>query len=88
MGRQRVLERASWTFWRCFASNWSIRKEEVLAEFLQRLSSMGSKPLGTLEKIPSLVEQRTWVPGAPVGSASEDSKQDPLEAAIKETRPL
>lgn len=27
MNRQRVLERAGWTFWRCFASTWSLRKD-------------------------------------------------------------
>ena len=87
MGRQRVLERAGWTFWRCFASTWSLRKDEVLDELLHRLSSMGIEPLGTLEKIPSLVEQRTWVPRAEGDSSAEDLVQDSLEAAIRETRP-
>ena len=32
MNRQRVLERAGWTFWRCFASTWSLHREEVLQE--------------------------------------------------------
>ena len=29
MQRQRVLERAGWTFWRCFASTWRLSREEV-----------------------------------------------------------
>lgn len=28
MSRQRILERAGWTFWRCFASTWCLRKEK------------------------------------------------------------
>jgi very-short-patch-repair endonuclease len=60
MVRQRVLERAGWTFWRCFASTWSLRRDEVLQELLARLNAMGIEPLGTLEKIPSLVESRVW----------------------------
>ena len=84
MSRQRVLERAGWTFWRCFASTWSLRQDEVLDELLQRLCAMGIEPLGTLEKIPSLVEQRTWVPKSQVSAETGDLVVSALEAAIKE----
>jgi len=60
MGRQRVLERAGWIFWRCFASTWSLQRETVLAELLAQLANMGIEPLGALERIPSLVEYREW----------------------------
>lgn len=60
MNRQRVLERAGWTFWRCFASTWSLNKEEIFLELVSRLAAMGIEPLGALESIPSLVEKRTW----------------------------
>lgn len=60
MARQRVLERAGWTFWRCFASTWSMSKETVFAELLQRLEAMGIEPLGALERIPNLVERREY----------------------------
>lgn len=46
MNRQRVLERAGWTFWRCFASTWTLRKEEVFGELVERLGAMGIEPLG------------------------------------------
>ena len=46
MSRQRILERAGWTFWRCFASMWCLRKEEVFEELIERLTSMGVEPLG------------------------------------------
>lgn len=60
MNRQRVLERAGWTFWRCFASTWSLRKDEVLSELIARLISMGIEPMGALEHTPNLVEKRIW----------------------------
>ncbi|HKR96695.1 MAG TPA: DUF559 domain-containing protein, partial [Candidatus Angelobacter sp.] len=60
MNRQRVLERAGWSFWRCFASTWLLHKDEVLNELLTRLQSMGIEPLGAVERMPSLVEKRTW----------------------------
>lgn len=58
MARQRALERVGWTFWRCFASTWSLRREEVLAELMARLTAMGIEPLGAAERAPSLVERR------------------------------
>lgn len=58
MARQRILERAGWTFWRCFASTWQLKRDEVLAELLGRLSEMGIAPIGALERTPELVEKR------------------------------
>jgi very-short-patch-repair endonuclease len=62
--RQRVLERAGWTFWRCFASTWTLRKDEVFAELLERLGALGIEPIGAIDRAPSLVEKRTWQPSA------------------------
>ena len=75
MNRQRVLERAGWTFWRCFASTWALRKEDVFCELLDRLTSMGIEPLGALDRAPSLVEKRTW---ASVGLKKNDGASDAL----------
>lgn len=77
MHRQRVLERAGWTFWRCFASTWSLRKDEVLAELIERLTAMGIEPLGAIERAPSLVEKRVWAKTAE--SAEPDAEPDLLE---------
>jgi len=60
MHRQRVLERAGWVFWRCFASTWALRKDEVLEELLDRLKAMGIAPLGSIDRAPSLVDKRVW----------------------------
>ena len=75
MARQRVLERAGWTFWRCFASTWSVRRELVLAELLALLSTMGIEPLGALERIPSLVEYREWGRVADMANAAEAGRE-------------
>jgi very-short-patch-repair endonuclease len=58
MTRQRVLERAGWTFWRCFASTWQLRKDAVLAELIERLTAMGIEPLGAVQRVPTLVDKR------------------------------
>jgi very-short-patch-repair endonuclease len=85
MQRQRVLERAGWTFWRCFASTWSLRRGEVLNELLDRLMVMGIEPLGALERVPSLVEYRPWTPKV-VGESASDVVAAALETAISHGR--
>lgn len=60
MQRQRVLERAGWTFWRCFASTWSLRKDEIFNELILHLTDMGIHPIGAVDSIPSLVDKRIW----------------------------
>jgi hypothetical protein len=62
MARQRILERAGWSFWRCFASTWCLRKKEVFEELVEHLTNMGIEPLGALSTLPQLVEKRTWSP--------------------------
>ena len=83
MNRQRVLERAGWVFWRCFASTWSLRKDDVLQELLARLAAMGIEPIGAMEHAPSLVEKRTWkfTPAEENGEAADET-QAALDLAI------
>jgi very-short-patch-repair endonuclease len=81
MSRQRILERAGWTFWRCFASTWAMRKDEVLQQLLDRLTAMGIEPLGVLERIPSLVEYRPWKRGG-LEKPVTDAAGAALDAAI------
>ena len=69
MNRQRILERAGWVFWRCFASTWSLRKDDILTELVARLQSMGIEPLGAMSRTPSLVEYREWTKLREVSSA-------------------
>lgn len=56
MTRQRVLERAGWTFWRCFASSFVMRREEVIADLLATLTRMGIEALGA-----ESVDNTQWV---------------------------
>ena len=60
MNRQRILERAGWRFWRCFASTWTLHREHVFDELLRELASMGIDPVGALYQAPTLVEKRPW----------------------------
>lgn len=56
MARQRVLERAGWTFWRCFASSFIRRRQEIMADLLSTLDGLGIKPLGA-----ESIENTPWV---------------------------
>jgi very-short-patch-repair endonuclease len=56
MARQRVLERAGWTFWRCFASSWARHRDEVVRDLVTTLESLGIEPLGS-----DAVDNTVWV---------------------------
>jgi very-short-patch-repair endonuclease/DNA-directed RNA polymerase subunit L len=59
MRRQRILERAGWRFWRCFASTFVMNKDEVIADLINNLHSHGIDPMGATEFVVSPhVEQR------------------------------
>ncbi len=58
MNRQRILERAGWIFWRCFASTWSLHKDDVLEELIGILTQMGISPIGALEHSSNLIAKR------------------------------
>jgi very-short-patch-repair endonuclease len=81
MNRQRILERAGWVFWRCFASTWTLRKNEVIYELCERLNMMGIEPLGALEHTNTMVEKRVWQ--RPVEDAAiTDSGTEGLQASL------
>jgi very-short-patch-repair endonuclease len=44
--RQRVLERAGWPFWRCFAASFVRRREAVLADLTASLAACSIEPDG------------------------------------------
>ena len=46
MQRQRVMERAGWSFWRCFASAFYRRRKDVLEDLLETLVQRGIEPIG------------------------------------------
>ncbi len=59
MRRQRVLERAGWVFWRCFASNFVRRRQALMSDLFRTLMERGIEPIGA-ENAPRSVhtEQR------------------------------
>ena len=66
MARQRVLERAGWSFWRCFASSFVAHHATITTDLFATLERMGIEPLGS-----EVVDHTAWVasrivePGAP-----------------------
>lgn len=60
MHRQRTLERAGWIFWRCFASTFVTRKDEVIADLLTTLEELNIYPINidTSTYTSSYVESR------------------------------
>jgi very-short-patch-repair endonuclease len=46
MQRQRVLERAGWVFWRCFASAFIRRRKVMMDDLLMTLAERGVEPIG------------------------------------------
>jgi very-short-patch-repair endonuclease len=49
MRRQRILERAGWRFWRCFASTFVMNRQTIIDDLLQCLNDHGIQPLGATE---------------------------------------
>ena len=47
MQRQRILERAGWVFWRCFASSFVRRRDDMVSDLLRTLSERGIEPTGS-----------------------------------------
>ena len=61
MARQRVLERAGWTVWRCFASRFVRDRDGVLAELTGVLAARGITPELGPDRAPSRhTEHRRW----------------------------
>ena len=59
MRRQRILERAGWKFWRCFASTFVLRRSEVVADLIETLEAHGIQPSSSKSPLSSIhVESR------------------------------
>jgi very-short-patch-repair endonuclease len=70
MARQRVLERAGWTFWRCFASTFVRRRSEVMSDLVGTLQQLGIEPLGA-----ESVDNSVWVQFKEVDPYSVDQPE-------------
>jgi len=59
MNRQRILARAGWKFWRCFASNFVMNKENIIQDLTRTLTEHSIEPIGTDGMVSSIhCEQR------------------------------
>ncbi|MDY6551183.1 AAA domain-containing protein [Acinetobacter faecalis] len=76
MIRQRALERAGWTFWRCFASSWSIERENMVQSLIEKLNAMSIKPTNHASSLIQDVEQRVWVNKEPEENVIQKVQQD------------
>ena len=66
MARQRVLERAGWTVWRCFASRFVRDRDGVMAELTGIVTQRGIGPELAGDRPPSRhTEHRRWRSAAP-----------------------
>lgn len=71
--RQRVLERAGWTFWRCFASSFALDRDGCLADLIGTMQRMGIDAIGSLDQAPShYTEYRICQPGVFTDTADRD----------------
>jgi hypothetical protein len=75
MHRQRVLERAGWVFWRCFASAWTQRKDELLRDLLTNILSLGIQPCTSEPLAKSIHTEARRVTATPLETESAGSKR-------------
>ncbi len=71
MRRQRVLERAGWHFWRCFASNFVLHRDALLADLTDTLRKRGIEPIGTKDAVRSLHSQSRTYEAFPIEPTAE-----------------
>ena len=71
MARQRVLERAGWTFWRCFASSFVRHRAAVIGDLLEALGRLGIEPLGA-----ESVDNTVWVHYKEVDPCGVEQEQE------------
>ena len=47
INRQRILERAGWKFWRCFASTFVMNRDGMISDLISSLKAQGINPIGS-----------------------------------------
>ncbi|CAM4343030.1 hypothetical protein F901_02095 [Acinetobacter dispersus] len=78
MTRQRALERAGWTFWRCFASSWEVERFNMIQSLQSKLNSMGIKATQGIGSLVQDVEHKVWIDHESTISIEHESKEDSL----------
>ena len=84
MRRQRILERAGWIFWRCFASTFVLEQQRVIDDLLETLSSHGITPASSGSFAKSIHSEqrrvRSFAPMAPVYVGTTPSDMNEVES--------
>lgn len=80
MRRQRILERAGWRFWRCFASAFTLDRQQIIADLLATLKAMNIEPASGEGAAPSIHVERRQVYGfARAGAVDEEGRVRPYD---------
>jgi len=90
MTRQRTLERAGWTIWRCFASRFVRDRQEVVEELVAYLAELGIAPVGNGEAASSRhCGSRRWRSSAAdaEGAAGSEPRPNDETDVVPEVQP-
>ena len=82
MQRQRVLERAGWVFWRCFASAFIRRRKDMLDDLVKTLTERGIEPIGAEGAPRSVHTERRIVPSG--SEATHEGNTMPIEVSASD----
>jgi very-short-patch-repair endonuclease len=88
MQRQRVLERAGWIFWRCFASTLIRRRGEVLDDLVKALTELGIEPIGAESAPMSIHTERRLVSSESVYGNSKPADGNGNGQSVSTASPL
>lgn len=87
MQRQRVLERAGWVFWRCFASAFIRRRKDMMDDLEKTLTERGIEPIGA-EGAPRSVHTEHRVVSSLTVPAGEQDTMMPVEIVESAQAPI
>lgn len=71
MRRQRILERAGWKFWRCFASTFVLQRDAVVEDLMESLGSLDIQPASLDRPLVSVHAEHKIVRGFSIPSDVE-----------------
>ena len=84
MHRQRILERAGWIFWRCFASTWVRRKGEMIEDLVRSLAEHGIEPVGSDHAPKSIHTEQRIVLASELDRIELPETEQPRQQAAKQ----
>lgn len=87
MQRQRVLERAGWVFWRCFASTFIRRRKDTLGDLMKTLAERGIEPIGS-EGAPRSVHTECRIVSSLAGPTVEQDTATSPGGTVESGQPL